>query len=49
MDDISMVEIFDRAAGLDEKPSYFRHGEEFALLEGVGQRAVGAYFQDDVG
>src|SRR4051812_266566 len=40
MDDVALVQVFDGAACLDHKPSNFRHGEVFTLLDGVGKGTV---------
>lgn len=49
MDNIALVQIFDRAAGLDHKAADLGHGEVLALLDGVGQGAILAQLEDHIG
>jgi hypothetical protein len=49
MNDVAMMEIFYSSTGLNQEPPYFGHGEEFSFLNGVGQRAVVADFENDIG
>lgn len=48
MHNVSIVQVFDRATGLNEEASYLGHAEELALLQGVGQRTIVADLQNNI-
>jgi hypothetical protein len=48
VDNVTVVEVFDGSADLDEPTSNLRHGEVRAFSEGVCQRPVLAQLEDDI-
>jgi hypothetical protein len=48
MYNVSVVQVFHGAAGLNQEASYLGHAEELAPLQGVGERTVVADLQNNI-
>jgi hypothetical protein len=48
MNYVAMVKILHCSTGLDDVPPDLRHGKIFSFSNDICQRAVFAYFEDDI-